>query len=395
MTERFRAALTALSVVLAHEAATRLARVLFLPTSVATLRRQVERQPVSPDAPPIAIGLDDFAFRRGHTYGTVIVDLESHRIIDLLPDRTTATVEIWLRAHPGIRIISRDRAGEYALAAARAAPHALQIADRFHLLLNAGECLERFIQRHPTLLEERDPSTLPRSARRSQADRAAQAQRTERRRALYERVQALTEQGYAQREIAQTLGIARGTVTRYQRAEGVPTSAPRERPREIDHYLPYVREQWEAGEQNVHILWEGIRAQGFTGSFHYLGRYLTQWRTEPGRKGRPPKVPVLTPTILPRRQRHLSARRLRWLCCTDESELASTETRFLAGLYQRCPKLLTMQQHITAFMALVRQHDRRVLDTWLLEAEETGLPDLLGFIQGIRRDYAAVAGALD
>jgi transposase len=266
-----------------------LAQVLQLPTSVATLRRQLERQLLSTSAAPTAIGLDDFAFRRGHTYGTVIVDLESHRIIDLLPDRTTATVEAWLRAHPGIRILSRDHAGEYALAAARAAPQALQIADRFHLLLNAGECLERFIQRHPALLQETDPSTLPRSARRSHAERAAQAQRTERRSALYQRVQALTEQGHTQHEIAKMLGIARGTVIRSQRAEEVPTSAPRERPREIDRYLPYLRERWEAGEQNAHILWEAIRAQGFTGSFHYLGRYLTQWRTEPGRKDRPPR----------------------------------------------------------------------------------------------------------
>lgn len=355
MTERFREALAALSVVLAHEAAARLARVLLLPASVATFRRQLERQFVFPNATPTAIGLDDFAFRRGHTYGTVIVDLESHCIIDLLPDRTTATVEAWLRAHPGIQIISRDRAGEYALAAARAAPEALQIADRFHLLLNAGECLERFIQRHPTLLEEAEPSTLPRSARRSQADQDAQAQRTERRTALYQQVQALTEQGHPQREIAQMLGIARGTVTRYQQAEGVPTSAPRERPREIDRYLPYLREHWQAGEQNVHILWEAIRAQGFTGSFHYLGRYLTQWRTGPGHKGRPPKVPVLTPSVLPRRQRPLSARRLRWLCCTDPTELSRADSALLATLYQRCPDLLTMQQHLTAFMALVRQ----------------------------------------
>ncbi len=395
MTERFRQALAALSIVLAHEAAARLAQLLQLPTSVATLRRQLERQLLSTSAVPTAIGLDDFAFRRGKTYGTVVVDLESHRILDLLPDRTTATVEAWLRAHPGIRIISRDRAGEYALAAARAVPDALQIADRFHLLLNAGECLERFIQRHPALLQEPDPSTLPRSARRSHAERAAQAQRTERRSALYQRVQTLTEQGYTQHEIAEILGIARGTVVRYLQAVDVPTSAPRERPRELDRYLPYLREQWEAGEQNVHILWEAIRAQGFTGSFHYLGRYLTQWRTEPGRKGRPPKVPVMTPTILPRRQRPLSARRLRWLCCADPAELARADSALLATLYQRYSDLLTMQQHITAFMALVRQHNRLALEGWLFEAEQTDLPDLLGFVQGIRRDYAAVVGALD
>ena len=395
MTQRFRQVLAALSIVLAHKAAARLARALLLPTSVATLRRQLEQQLLSTNATPTAIGLDDFAFRRGKTYGTIIVDLESHRIVDLLPDRTTATVETWLRAHPNIRVISRDRAGEYALAAARAAPHALQIADRFHLLLNAGECLERFIQRHPHLLQEAELSTLPRSARRSQAERAAKEQRAERRTTLYQHVQVLTEQGHTQHQIAQTLGIARGTVIRYQRAKEVPTSAPRERPREIDRYLPYLRERWEAGEQNAHTLWEAIRAQGFTCSADYLRRYLTQWRPEPARKGRPPKVPVLTPTVLPARRRGISARKLRWLCGKEPPELSRTESRFLASLYQRCPELLTMQQHLTAFMALVRKPDRCALDTWLSEAEQTGLPELLGFVQGIRRDYAAVAGALE
>jgi transposase len=223
MTERLRAALAALSVVLAHEAAARLARMLHLPTSGATLRRQLARQALSTSTTPTVIGLDDCAFRRGKTYGTIMVDLASHRIVDLLPDRTTAAVEAWLRAHPGMRIISQDRAGEYALAAARAAPPALQIADRFHLLLNAGECLERFIQRHPSLVQEADASTLPRSARRSQAERSAQAQRQSRRTTRYQRVQVLAEQGHTQHEIAEILGIARGALIRYQRAKEAPT----------------------------------------------------------------------------------------------------------------------------------------------------------------------------
>lgn len=115
-----------------------------------------------------------------------------------------------------------------------------------------GNALPRFIQRHPTLLQEADASSLPRSARRSRAERAAKEQRKERRTALYGRVQVLTGQGHTQHEIGQTLGIARGTVIRYQRAKEVPTSAPRERPREIDRYLPSLRERWEAGEQNAH-----------------------------------------------------------------------------------------------------------------------------------------------
>jgi transposase len=377
------------------QAACRVAGRLHLPTSVTTLRRQVARQRLPTRPESRKIGLDDFAFRKGKTYGTIIVDLESHQVVDLLEDRSSATVETWLRAHPQLCVISRDRASDYAQAAERAAPQAQQIADRFHLLMNAGECLERFIQRHPTLLQETTSVTLPRSARRSASDRSARAGRAQQRAERYRPVQAYTQQGKSQPEMARLLGIARGTVIRYQRAETVPGSAPRARPREIDRYVPFLRERWEAGEHNVRILWEAIQAHGFGGSFHYLGRYLTQWRTESGRKGRPTSHPLLTPTVLPRRQRALSARRLRWWCCKDPADLTAEEQAFLEERYQRCPDLLTTQQHLTRFMTMVRQRDRTLLEGWLQEAEQTKLPDLVGFVQGIRRDFAAVAGALE
>jgi transposase len=192
MTERFRAVLLALSATMAHEAACRVAGRLHLPTSVTTLRRQLagQRLPTRPESRKM--GLDDFAFRKGKTYGTIIVDLESHQVVDLLEDRSSATVETWLRAHPQLTVISRDRASDYAQAAERAAPQAQQIADRFHLLMNAGECLERFIQRHPTLLQETTPVTLPRSARRSASDRSARAGRAQQRAERYRQVQEYT-----------------------------------------------------------------------------------------------------------------------------------------------------------------------------------------------------------
>ena len=195
--------------------------------------------------------------------------------------------------------------------------------------VNAGECLERFIQRHPSLLHEPTLLTLPRSARRCAADRSAKTGRAQHRAERYRQVQEYTRQGKSQPEIARLLGIARGTVIRYQRAEAVPGSAPWERPREIDRYLPYLREHWETGEHNVRILWEAIRAQGFRGSSHYLGRYLTQWRTESGRTGRPSPQPVLTPTVLPPRRRGVSARRLRWWCCTEISDLTIEQRTLL------------------------------------------------------------------
>jgi transposase len=181
MTERFRASVLALSATTAHEAAQRLAGLLHLPTSVTTLRRQLGRQQPTVLAEPTKIGIDDCAFRTGKTYGTMSVDLESHQVVDLLADRSSATVETWLRAHPQLCLISRDRAGEYAQAADRAAPQTVQIADRFHLVMHASACLERFMQRHPTLLQETASTTLPRSARRCAADRSAKDRRAQHR----------------------------------------------------------------------------------------------------------------------------------------------------------------------------------------------------------------------
>ncbi|MBA3823437.1 MAG: ISL3 family transposase [Ktedonobacterales bacterium] len=395
ISERFRQALRALSVVSAHEAAARLARLLHLPTSVTTVRRQLAALPLPVESQPTHIGIDDFAFRRGQTYGTVIVDLDSHHILDLLPDRTTATVEAWLRRHPQVRVISRDRAGEYAQAATRGAPQAVQVADRFHLLVNAGDCLERFIHRHLALLQEASAPSLPSAAPVSRAERHLQEQRATQRAQRYQTIQELTQQGHSQQDIAQILGIARGTVITYQRAATAPASVSRERVRAIDAYLPFLRAQWEAGQQNTHVLWEAICAQGFRCSSHYLRRYLAQWRTEPGQKGRPPKAPIATPTTLPQPQRRLSPRRLRWIGWKSPTDCTATEQAQLEACVQRCPDLLRIQQALLAFKDLLAQRDRSRLDRWLTEAEHSALPELMGFAGGIRRDYAAVAAALE
>ena len=364
LSDRFREELLALSIALAHEAAARLTVDLHLPTSVTTLRRQLQHAPPPTRGVPTKVGIDDFAFRRGATYGTVIVDLESHKIVDLLADRTTQTVETWLHAHPEIQGISRDRAGAYASAASSAAPQAMQVADRFHLLMNAGDCLERFLHRHAAILQDDAADHLPVSARRSQSERSAPQQHSERQRKLSHHVHDLTDQGLSQRTIARTLGIARGTVIQHQRASAPPAMITRQRPRSIDPYVPYLREQWEAGQHNAHILWEAIQSQGFPGAFSYVGKYLTQWRAEPARKGRPPLTPTLLPTTLPRSRRVFSPHRVRWLCCKDRADVTPQDAALLASYTQRCPDVVVMQDHICAFMTLVRCHERSALDPW-------------------------------
>ena len=160
MTNRLRDALIALGMTTGGEGGERLAPKLGMRVSAPTLLRQMRRI-VLPLPPPVhLLGVDDWSWKKGQTYGTILVDLERHRPIDLLPDRTSATTEAWLRAHPDIDWVSRDRGGEYSAAARAGAPQARQVADKFHLLKNLREALQKELERKQSVLPEHPEESL-------------------------------------------------------------------------------------------------------------------------------------------------------------------------------------------------------------------------------------------
>jgi transposase len=223
-TTRLQATLQRLGFALGGEAGARLAQRLGMAVSADTLLRVIRRSQPPPVSALSAIGVDDWAYRRGHHYGTIVVDLLTHRPIEVLPDRQSETVEAWLGAHPEVSVISRDRAGAYAEAAREGAPQAVQVADRWHLLNNVREVIERVLSRQgktlthvaKALAAESNPppaaATIPPTEAaeqpapitRTQRD---QAQRRERRFARYEEVVKLHREGLSIRGIAQVLMI--------------------------------------------------------------------------------------------------------------------------------------------------------------------------------------------
>ena len=282
MTNRLREALLALGMTTGGESGERLAPKLGMSISAPTLLRHMRSIALLPPEPIRLLGIDDFAFRRGTTYGTILIDLERQRPIDLLPDRSAATAEAWLCTHPEIDCVSRDRGGEYAAAASRGAPQAQQIADKFHLVKNLIEALDPLFERNkaclrfmdtPEAAAEADPGSAPppaphemRPAPSKQAEQTRLAHRQERLQ-RYEQVRALRDQGFTTPAIVARVGLSRSTVNRFLAAPAFPERQRRcKEATKLDPYRAYLSEHWQEGAQGAVHLFRAITALGYTGS---------------------------------------------------------------------------------------------------------------------------------
>jgi hypothetical protein len=225
----------------------------------------------------VELGIDDFSFRRGRKFGTILVDLQSREIIDLLPDRKAKTASGWMSAHPEIDLVSRDRGKEYASATASGAPQATQCLDRFHLLKNLREDLEGCLARHLAVkYREKTQEVLDTPAPAWQATRSRrlspkveqiQQSRREERLARYQQVIALRKQGMSHEAIAHHVGMGASTVQVWLAADAFPERKPREQGSRLDRYLPYLRARWEEGCHNMSSLFRELVEQGYKGSY--------------------------------------------------------------------------------------------------------------------------------
>jgi transposase len=371
-------------------AGARLLRLLQAVTSRDTLLRHIRGFAFADRPTPRVLSIDDFALRRGRTYGSILVDLERHCLVDLLPDRSAATFAAWLAEHSGIEVISRDRSAEYADGARQGAPAAVQVADRFHLVKNFGEVALRVLSRHASLVQQVPaPEAIGSMPSPPRSDRAASRDRT--RAAMQERfdaVHALVAQGTTISATARALGLHRHTVQKYRALAAAPERRHRTRVTHIlTPYAGYLLERWKAGCHNARALWREIGARGYSGGYQTVARFVASLRAQE-RAGT--SIPSSPPGLTPRRAVGL-------LLARPERRTAQEQdtVTLLPGLH---PDIAGTIALLDRFTDLIRnrdpEHARERLDGWMADAERSSIPELVAFVTKLRQDADAVLAGL-
>ena len=428
--------LKAIGLAASAEVSERLAPRLGMQVKAPTLLRYLRTIPDAPKTEVTRLGIDDFALKRADTYGTILVDLQTRRPLDLLPDRTAEAVKPWLAGHPEIQLVSRDRASAFADAVSQVLPHATQVADRYHLIQNLREHLQHLLDHKrsslpvvedtavngaqtsakakadssadlapnakadvgglPSEQHEGQAGTETELSRLTAADRYKQISR-DKRLSRFEEVMALHRQGCGQRAIARQFGLSRNTVKRYIRSPGFPERAAGSglRPtgtNKLDPFLPYLREQWDAGLHNSARLFALVKERGYAGCQSGLRKQLAEWRTAlpPRRWPGPPPKPRL---FVPKGQRRLSPRSASFLMILPPEKLTAKQQRQIEHICQASADLHSIYCLSQEFLTIFKERQADSLHEWLQRVKTLHVAELTSFANGIYRDYAAVYAA--
>jgi transposase len=380
-----------------------------MPVSDDTILRHLKRQAkANAAATSVRVaGIDDWAWRKGSTYGTIIVDLERREVIDLLPERSAGATRDWLKLHPEIEIISRDRCGSFAQGGRDGAPQARQIADRFHILLNLREAIQAQLSRvigssaRPLLedIEDAHEEVISRSpwdkhggAEHRCLTRMA-AQRS--RQTLFDRVRVLYNEGRSVCDIVRQTGLHRRTINKWINTDVLPprnAAAPKmTSPRYFEEYL---LRRWTEGCVRGRHLFKEIKTRSYTGSFSNLERLLAKWRNPKRKVARPAPPDPKTPPIDPATGRSISPIVAAALCVKPRGTLTSAQAATVDALKSECPDFAEMRRLAMRFRGILRSENADKLSPWLTDAKRSGLYAMQGFARTLRRDIDAVRNAI-
>jgi transposase len=375
------AVLQAVALALGGRAGSRLTGRLACAVSRSTLVRLI-RAAADPDqGTPLVLGVDDFALRKGHVYGTILIDIETRRPVDMLPERSAESFRTWLDARPGVEIICRDRGGCYAEGAAAGAPLAIQVADRWHLWHNLAEAVERAVARHRSCLQEPppDPGSGPPAEQAAPAQETGLAART---RARHAQIHAALARGQTITEISRTLRLERKTVRRYATAASADQLTGGARltgPGLLGPHQDWLRQRWDEGIRSTEKLHAELRGRGYQGSLRTLRRLTARLRRDTAVPTPPPAPP---------------AKKVASWILTPPGDLRGDDRAALAQITGRCEELNETGVLVREFADMLCNRRGERLEAWASRAEASPVSELRGFSKGLRKDWAAVTAGL-
>lgn len=334
---------------------------------------------LAPISAPRIIGLDDWAWKRGQRYGAIVVDLERSKPIALLADRSQPTVARWLRDHPTIQIVARDRGKEFTAAITEALPKAVHVADRWHLAKNLTERLDKVVSARWKQLtkagDEAENSSEPASS-------PALTPRQSPGEARYQQMLALRQAGHSTASIARRLGVVPRTIQYWLEHKHGPYTQPRKpRSSSLDKSMRYLQERWEAGEHNGSVLWQALKNQGYKGSMRTVYRHVEKLR-EQSVSLPPSPLDGATP-----------AKIIGWILARPGTLDQQTQEQ-LEQICQMDHQLALARELTYGFLNLIRHQSTEDLEAWLKKARTSGIRQFLSFASSIEQDKAAVLAGL-
>lgn len=397
-TERVRSLHRCIGLAVGGEADARLVHRLAMPVSADTLLRaacEVARE-AKPQPTPRVLGVDDWAWRKGHRYGTILVDLKRNEVVELLPDRKADTLSSWLQQHPGVEIIARDRASAYAEGARDGAPAAVQVADRWHMLRSLGGAMRQAIERHQGAARQvaSEINLASRAAVVSSDPAAADPLVTPapapellgptKRQADFAEATRLSQAGTSISRIARLLGVDRKTLRHWLRAGAVPSWRQPRRERMIDAHLAFLEQRWADGCRTVTALWRELAALGFQGRYTTVKTWAARRRA--AENAAADTQGKSSAWALP------SISRTARLLLAGDADADTPDAAFVTGLLAKVPALADTAAAAKRLTLLLRRKSEEVLATAL---DAAGATMLRPFVTELRKDIGAVQAALD
>jgi transposase len=394
-------ALADVALALAGRPGSRLAAKLAMPCCRDVLIRLIRAQPVPGAGHIDVLGVDDFAVRRGQSYNTILIDMGTHRPVDVLPDREAGTLATWLRGHPEVQTVCRDRAGAYAEGIRTGAPQAVQVADRFHLWKNLCEAAQKTVAAHHHCLRadaaQAGPAEPEPAPLLPAAEPAAPPERTrrlaERTRMRYAEVQECLTRGLSRSAVSRELNLDIQTVRRFANASCAEEllGKAEHRSTKLDPFIDLVNQRWNEGVTNAEAIAAELRALGFKGDAQTVRRYLQPFRLpgtsrshpDPSRRKAAPAAPAVP------KPRAISRALL-----THPDHLSEDDALIVKNATAGCAHLERLHQHVRSFAKIMAQRRGQELPAWLEAVEADDLPELRSLAAGLRRDLPAVINGL-